>query len=136
MVPSNSIWAVSVISVVFTLYADVYATITAACTILLYISYAVPTLLGLCAHGRKWTYMGPWQLGIWFKPLALVSIIGTSGLLFIGTQPPSEKAGYLVLALTVVLILGWFLFAESRFKGSPVSLDSLQNKIDFLSEDI
>ena len=132
MVPSNSIWAVSVTSVVFTIYADVYATITAACTILLYISYGVPTLLGLCAHGRKWTYMGPWQLGIWFKPLALVSIIGTTGLLLIGTQPPSEKAGYLVLALTLVLIVGWFIFAKSRFQGPRVSLDSLQSKSDFL----
>ena len=80
--------------------------------------------------------MGPWQLGIWFKPLALVSIIGTTGLLLIGTQPPSEKAGYLVLGLTVVLVVAWFLFAKSRFQGSRVSLDSLQSKSDLLSEDI
>jgi amino acid transporter len=127
MVPANSIWAVAIASVSFTIYADVYATITAACTILLYASYAIPTLLGLWAHGRTWTAMGPWQLGIWFKPLAFLSLVGTTGLLFIGTQPPSEKAGYVVVGLTVTLIAGWFIFAKRRFPGPLVNLHSLQN---------
>lgn len=71
--------------------------------------------------------MGPWQLGIWFKPLAFLSLIGTTGLLFIGTQPPSEKAGYVVVGLTVTLIAGWFVFEKRRFPGPRVNLHSLQN---------
>ena len=35
----------------------------AACTIFLYISYVIPTVLGLFAYGRSWTQMGPWNLG-------------------------------------------------------------------------
>ena len=127
-VPANAVWTVALASVLFTVYANVYATITAACTIFLYLSYVLPTFFGLRAQGRSWTVMGPWQLGIWFKPLATVSIVGSLGLLVIGTQPPSEKAGYVVMAFTFVLVLGWFISAKKNFRGPPVDLKTLNQK--------
>ncbi|MSR80747.1 MAG: amino acid permease [Gemmataceae bacterium] len=125
-VPANAVWVVAIGSVLFTAYADVYATITAACTIFLYLSYVLPTFLGLMAHGRSWTAMGPWQVGIWFKPLAILSIVGSLGLLVIGTQPPSEKAGYVVIAFLFILVLMWLISARKSFKGPPVDLKTLQ----------
>ncbi len=127
-VPVNAVWVVALSSVLFTLYADVYATITAACTIFLYLSYVLPTFFGLLAQGRSWTVMGPWQLGIWFKPLAILSILGCLGLLVIGTQPPSEKAGYVVVAFLFILILAWFISAKKNFRGPPVDLKTLQGE--------
>lgn len=127
-VPANAVWAVAIASVLFTIYAEVYATIAAACTILLYVSYVLPTFLGFLAYGRTWKTMGPWNLGAWFRPLALLSVLGSVGLLVIGTQPPSEKAGYVVLAFTAVLVLGWFMSAKWRFPGPPVDLKGLQGE--------
>jgi amino acid transporter len=125
-IPTIAVCSVSITAILFTLYAEVYATIAAACTILLYLAYVLPTFLGLLAYGRTWKKMGPWNLGIWFRPLALLSILGSIGLLVIGTQPPSEKAGYVVLAFTVVLLTGWFSWAKWRFPGPPVDLKDLQ----------
>ena len=34
------------------------------------------TAIGLLAYGSWWTEMGPWTLGRWFRPLAVVSIVG------------------------------------------------------------
>ena len=61
--PAVAVWAVSAAAILFTLYTPVYSTITAVCTIFLYISYVLPTMLGARAHGRTWTVMGPWHLG-------------------------------------------------------------------------
>src|SRR5262249_32421855 len=49
--PPVAIWGVGVAAVLFTVWAPVYATITAVCTILLYLSYVLPTALGLIAYG-------------------------------------------------------------------------------------
>ena len=127
-VPTNAVWVVGLTSVLFTVYADVYVTIASACTIFLYLSYVLPTFFGLLAQGRSWTVMGPWQLGIWFKPLAILSILGSLVLLVVGTQPPSEKAGYVVIGFIFILILGWFISARKNFRGPPVDLKTLQGK--------
>ena len=74
--PAVAIWTVAAASVLFTLHTPVYATITAVCTIFLYVSYVLPCLLGAWAHGRSWTAMGPWNLGRWYRPLALFSARG------------------------------------------------------------
>ena len=45
--PAVAIWAVAGAAVLFTLYTPVYSTITAVCTIFLYLSYVIPTALGV-----------------------------------------------------------------------------------------
>ncbi|MBA4191343.1 MAG: amino acid permease [Planctomycetaceae bacterium] len=117
--PVVAIWVVAVTSVMFTIYADVYSTITAVCVIFLYLSYVLPTAIGLVAHGRWWTEMGPWQLGRWFRPLAVVSILGCGGLIVIGMQPPNEKAATVVCGAMIVLGVLWFAIAKYTFPGPP-----------------
>src|SRR4029077_16251272 len=90
--PPVAVWGVSVAAVAFTAYSPVYSTITAVCVIFLYVSYVLPTAAGLVAYGRTWTTFGPWQLGRWFRPLAVVSLMTCVGLIVIGMQPPNEKA--------------------------------------------
>jgi amino acid transporter len=117
--PAVGIWTVSTAAVLFTLYTPVYSTITAVCTILLYISYALPTALGARAHGRTWTTMGPWHLGHWFRPLAWASVAGCLVLIGIGVQPPNERALRVVGGMVVVLGLVWIGGERSRFPGPP-----------------
>ena len=118
--PVVAIWAVTIAAVLFTVHTPVYATITAVCTILLYISYVVPTSLGLVAYGRTWTTMGPWQLGPWYRPLAAVSAVGCVTLVAIGVQPPNERATLVVGALAIALIVAWFGLERRRFPGPPL----------------
>jgi amino acid transporter len=51
--PAVAIWVVSGLAVLFTVYTPVYSTITTVCVIFLYVSYAIPTLLGFFAYGRS-----------------------------------------------------------------------------------
>jgi amino acid transporter len=117
--PVVGIWAVSIAAVLFTLYTPVYSTITAVCTILLYVSYVLPTALGALAHGRAWTTMGPWHLGAWFRPLAWTSVAGCLTLVAIGVQPPNERATLVVGGMSVLLGLVWICGERHRFRGPP-----------------
>lgn len=117
--PVAAIWTVSVAAIAFTLYTPVYSTITAVCTILLYLSYVLPTALGYRAFGATWTTMGPWTLGRWFKPAAALSVLGCGALIVIGMQPPNEKALWVVSGFTGLLALGWFGSARRHFPGPP-----------------
>jgi len=117
--PVYAIWATAIVSVAFTVYTDVYSTITAACVIFLYISYAMPVATGFIAYGKTWTTMGPFDLGKWYKPLAVVSILGCILLFAIGMVPPNEKAAYSVAAMAGVLLVVWFAVESRRFKGPP-----------------
>lgn len=117
--PYVAIWMVALAAVLFTAYAEAYTTIAASAAVLLYISYVLPTALGFFAYGRTWTTMGPWQLGRWFRPLALISVLGCVLLMVIGIQPPNEKALYVVGGMTLVLALFWFTLARHHFPGPP-----------------
>jgi amino acid transporter len=117
--PTVAIWVVALAAVLFTLHTPVYSTITAVCTIFLYISYVLPTALGAYAHGRTWSAMGPWNLGRWYRPLAVLSVVGCLGLIAIGMQPPNERAFWVVGGAVLLLTVGWFATARHCFPGPP-----------------
>jgi len=117
--PSVAIWTVSLASVLFTIYTPVYSTITVVCTIFLYLSYVLPTILGARAYGRTWTVMGPWNLGRWYRPLAIVSVLGCLALIVIGMQPPNEQSIWVVGGSSAVLAVGWLGLERKRFPGPP-----------------
>lgn len=117
--PAIAIWTVAAASVLFTVFTPVYSTITAVCTIFLYVSYVVPTFLGMVAYRRTWAEMGPWDLGPWYRPLAVVCVVGCAALIVIGMQPPNEKAAWVVGATLGVLTLAWFGWERRRFPGPP-----------------
>jgi amino acid transporter len=117
--PAVAIWLVAAASLLFTLHTPVYTTITAVCTIFLYISYVLPTALGVWAHSRTWTVMGPWNLGRWYRPLAVLSVAGCVGLIVVGMQPPNQQSAWVVGGAALALALAWFGIARRRFRGPP-----------------
>jgi hypothetical protein len=114
-----AIWTVSLASVLFTVYTPVYSTITVVCTIFLYLSYVLPTALGARAYGRTWTTMGPWDLGRWYRPMAIASVLGCLALIVIGMQPPNEQSIWVVGGVSVVLAVAWLAMERRRFPGPP-----------------
>ena len=117
--PVAAIWTVALAAVAFTIYSPVYATITAVCVQLLYVSYVLPALLGLAAYGRWWRTMGPWQLGRWYRPLAGLAVVGCVALLVIGVLPPNELALYTLVGFLALLGLLWWLRDRRSFPGPP-----------------
>ena len=117
--PAVAIWMVAVASLLFTIHTPVYATITAVCTIFLYLSYVLPIALGAWAYGRTWTVMGPWDLGLWYRPLAVLSVAGCVVLIVVGMQPPNERSIWVVGIAAVALAATWFGRARRHFPGPP-----------------
>jgi amino acid transporter len=120
--PARAIWAVAVTSVGFTVYTPVYTTITVVCVIFLYISYMLPTALGLITYGRSWTRMGPWDIGGWFRPLAVINVLGCMLLIVIGMQPPNDKAAWLTAGMAVALAAAWYGGMRQLFPGPPLGV--------------
>jgi amino acid transporter len=116
--PSRAVWVAASLAVAFTALVP-YITITAVAVIFLYISYLMPTISGLMAHGRTWTKMGPWSLGAWYKPLAVVCILGGLLLFAVGVQPPNDIALQIVPGATLLLAIYWFAFKSRHFAGPP-----------------
>jgi amino acid transporter len=120
--PTFAIWTVAAAATLSTVYTPVYETMAAVAAIFLYISYCLPTALGLATYGRRWTVMGPWSLGRWYRPLAAVSVIGCLALIAIGMHPPNEKSLWIVGGVLLLLAVVWFAGLKDRFAGPPEAL--------------
>jgi amino acid transporter len=117
--PAIAIWCTATLTILFTVYTPVYSTIAAACVIFLYVSYLIPTVLGLFAYNRSWTKMGPWTIGGWYRPLAVLCVLGCGLLLVIGVQPPNEKNLWIIGGALAATALVWFGFERHHFSGPP-----------------
>jgi amino acid transporter len=130
--PAVAIWVACVLAVLFTVYAEVYSTITAVCVIFLYISYIMPTMMGVRAHGRTWVKMGPWDLGGLYRPLAVISVLACLMLIVVSVQPPNDKALWITLIVFAITAVVWFALERRRFKGPPqgVMIQQRQQEIE------
>jgi amino acid transporter len=118
--PVPAIWTTAGLALASTLYAPAYSTLTTACVIFLYLSYVMPTAAGMRAYGRRWTTFGPFDLGgTIYRALGAIALAGTVVLIWIGVQPPNQRAlGATVVALGLLLAT-WWLGVRRRFRGPP-----------------
>jgi amino acid transporter len=131
-VPEAAIWTAAVLAIVFTAYTPVYSTVVSVTVIFLFISYGIPVVLGYFAWGKRWTKMGPWNMGEGkYKLVALLCLLSMCLILFLGVQPPNDKALWITVAFLVVTALVWFGTEKRRFKGPPqgVMIQGLQEQI-------
>jgi amino acid transporter len=119
-VPVAAIWLTAILAIASTIYAPAYTTLTTACVIFLYISYVMPTIVGIFAYGKKWTKMGPFDLGgPLYKLIGVISIIGVAAVMWAGIQPPNAAALPVTAGLAVILALAWHLGIKKVFLGPP-----------------
>jgi len=60
--------------------------------------------------------MGPWHLGRWYPPLAVVCVLGCLALLVLAVQPPNEIALWVLPATAVGLLALWFGYFRLYFR--------------------
>ena len=128
--PNASIWAGSVLSVLFVWASSVISigdtpvySIVVSCTVIfLFFSFIIPITLGLFAYGgRKWPKMGPWNVGRGgYSLFALLSIAAMVLLFVIGVHPPNDPARWVTLGFLVLTAIVWFAFENRRFRGPPI----------------
>ena len=117
--PIYAIWVSSGLALLATLYADAFFVLAAGSAVLLYISYVMPIAAGLLAEGKAWKEKGPFNLGAFSKPIAVLAILGGLVLAWTGFQPPNDKVLYVTVGLVVVLVVLWFGLERRRFAGPP-----------------
>lgn len=101
--------------------ANAYIVLASGCAVFLYVSYIMPIGAGILAEGKSWTKKGPFNLGVWSKPVGVLAVLGGAVLAFVGFQPPYQLVGQFLAAAIVLLIVIWFAFEKSRFPGPPLT---------------
>lgn len=118
--PTYAIWVAIVLAFLSTLYADAFLILATGCAVFLYISYTIPVIAGFFAEGKTWTEKGPFNLGAWSKPIAILSGVGVALLTTTGFFPPNQRVFYLTIAMLVVLPIIWFAGVNKTFEGVPM----------------
>ena len=118
--PVAAIWTGAVLAIAATLYSPAFAALAAGCALFLYVSYAMPVIAGLLAEGKTWTEFGPFRLGVWSKPFAVITALGVLILMYAGIQPPFDILINYAVGLIVLLLVGWFAIERTRFQGPPI----------------
>ena len=118
--PVAAIWLTVVLSIAATLYSPAFAALAAGCAMFLYISYTMPIAAGLFAEGKTWTEFGPFRLGVFSKPLAVIGLLGGFVIIYIGTRPPNDILDNYFIGLIVLLAIIWFAVARRHFPGPPI----------------
>ncbi len=106
--------------------ANAYIILSSGCAVFLYVSYIMPIGAGILAEGKSWNKKGPFDLGVWSKPVAVLAVIGGAILAFVGFQPPYQLVGQFLAGLIVVLIVVWYAFERRRFQGPPLTDDAVR----------
>jgi len=131
--PGYAIWTAIVLAFASTLYADAFLILATGCAVFLYISYMIPVIAGFFAEGKTWKEKGPFNLGSWSKPNAIISAIGVALLTATGFFPPNQRVFYLTVAMVVILPILWFAFEKNRFEGVPTG-DKIAQRQKMISE--
>ncbi len=118
--PVAAIWTAAAISIAFTLYTPVYATIVSVTVIFLFLSYGMPVMLGALAYGRSWTTMGPWDMGPAFRGVGVAALLAVALVFYLGVQPPNDAALWITGAFLAITAAVWFGFERRRFQGPPM----------------
>lgn len=131
--PTYAIWVSVAIAFISTLYADAFVVLATGCAVFLYLSYVMPIGAGLLAEGKTWTEKGPFNLGSWSKPNAILAVLGGIVLAITGFFPPNERVFYLTVGMVVLMVVLWYGFERNRFEGVPTG-DKIKERQKLIAE--
>lgn len=131
--PTYAIWTSALIAFASTLYADAFVVLATGCAVFLYISYVMPIAAGLLVEGKTWTEKGPFNLGAWSKPNAVLAVLGGIVLAITGFFPPNERVFYLTIGMVVVMVILWYTVERNRFEGVPTG-DKIKERQKLIAE--
>ncbi|MBI3244823.1 MAG: amino acid permease [Chloroflexi bacterium] len=131
--PTYAIWTSIVLAWVSTLYGNAFFVLATGCAVFLYLSYVMPIAAGFLAEGKTWKEKGPFNLGAWSKPNAVIAVLGGIVLAITGFFPPNEKVFYLTVGMIVVMVILWYALERNRFEGVPMG-DKIEQRQKMISD--
>jgi amino acid transporter len=131
--PTYAIWTSVVLAFISTIYAEAFLVLATGCCVFLYLSYVMPVAAGFFAEGKTWKEKGPFNLGAWSKPAAVVSVVGGIILALTGFFPPNQKVFYLTIAMVIVMVIVWYASVRNTFEGVPEG-DKIKERQKMIAE--
>jgi amino acid transporter len=131
--PVFAIWTSVAIAWLSTVYGGAFVVLATGCAVFLYLSYVMPVVAGLLAEGKGWTEKGPFNLGAWSRPNAMLASLGAIVLAITGFFPPNEKVFYLTIGMIVVMVGAWMALESKRFLGVPIG-DKIAERQKMIAE--
>jgi amino acid transporter len=96
-------------------------------TMALYVSYALPIVLGILARRRgAWRTLGPFHLRGLGVPVAYAAVLWCAFVLVVCSLPPNQLPAAMLAALVALLAFVWFAVVRGRFAGPRVRLANLE----------
>jgi amino acid transporter len=130
--PGAAIWTGAILCIILGRICgedpDAYIILASGCAVFLYVSYIMPIGAGIFAEGKRWTKKGPFNLGVWSKPIAALAVFGGGVLAFVGSQPPNDLVGWFLAGTVGVLLVVWFAFERKRFPGPPLTEEAVARR--------
>ena len=97
-------------------------------TMALYVSYAMPILLGAIARYRgRWKTMGPFNVGRFGVPVASVAVAWSVVVLVVCSLPPNQLPAAMLVGAVLALGIVYVAFVR-RFEGPRVKLAALEGR--------
>lgn len=140
--PIRTIWLAAFLSFCLSLpslgSSVAFAAATSIATIGLYISYGIPILIGLIYHKEFTAKKGPFNLGIFSRPVALIGTMWIGFLTVVFCLPTanpvsSQTLNYTVVAVGIIAFgaLGvWIVTARKWFVGPVKEIEAERMGID------
>ncbi|HEY1967915.1 MAG TPA: amino acid permease [Pseudonocardia sp.] len=140
--PNNAVWLAAVCAFLLGLpylwNTTAYAAVTSIAVIGLYIAYVIPTFLRLRAGG---TFQpGPWNLGRWGRPIAMVAVVWVviiTVLFMLPTTSPVTATSFNYTPVAVLVVLGfawiWWMVSARKWFTGPRRQGSIDELIELES---
>jgi amino acid transporter len=133
--PVKSILITSVLAVLVCMYSAAYFVVTSISTITLYIAYNIPVFLNvrnkLSKKGMFTTEQNaPWNLKGWGPLLNIVAVAYTVLICILFVLPPNELVLWTMVGFGVILVVYWFAYAKSHFKGPKAADEAELRRIE------
>jgi amino acid permease (GABA permease) len=140
--PNNAVWLAAVSAFVLGLpylwNPAAYAAVTSIAVIGLYIAYVIPTFLRLRAGDAF--KPGPWNLGRWGRPVAMVAVgwvVVITVLFMLPPTSPVTASSFNYAPLAVLVVLGfagiWWLVSARKWFTGPRRIGSIDKLIELES---
>ena len=144
--PANSLIGIVVVAWLFTVAAFIVGggtaiiIVTAISTIFLYAAYGVCIYLGLTT--TEWLGHRVWSLGRWSKPIGWIAVFWVVVLMILFSFPTSGNISWpFMLAFVVLLLIYYYGWARSRFKGPQIhggeaQLTEIEKEFEHAAEEL
>ena len=108
--------------------ASIFDAMAKMATMGLYVSYALPIALGAFARRQgRWKVKGPFSLGAFGVPIAVLAVLWSLVVLVVCSLPPNLLPAAMLAGCVAVLVLLYFAFVRRSFRGPSVTLESLES---------